>query len=81
MRDLSCFILGTLVRNYMFTALIVLAALFQSSENLQLQFEELRQKANAQRKSGNFLGLVQTVSQMERLLNEAPDPIENTAQA
>jgi sugar lactone lactonase YvrE len=66
----------------MVSAVIVFAALFQAPEkNVQQQFELLRQEANAQRKSGDLHGLLQTVLKVEKLLNEAPDAIEDAAQA
>jgi sugar lactone lactonase YvrE len=68
------------MRHYMFGAVIVFAALFQSPENVQQQFEQLRQQADAQRKSGDLHGRLQTALKIEKLLNEAPDAIEAAAQ-
>jgi len=63
------------MRSYVFSAVIVFAALFQSPESVQQQFEQLRQEADTQRKSGDLRGRLQTVLKMEKLLNEAPDAI------
>jgi sugar lactone lactonase YvrE len=69
------------MRSYVFSAVIVFAALFQSPESVQQQFEQLRQEADTQRKSGDLRGRLQTVLKMEKLLNEAPDAIEAAALA
>jgi len=69
------------MRHYTFCAVIVFTALFQSPENAQQQFEQLRQKADAQRESGDLHGRLQTVLKVEKLLNEAPDAIEAVAQS
>src|SRR5215472_12242252 len=69
------------MRSYLFNAVIVFAVLFQSPESVPQQFEQLRQEANAQRKSGDLHGRLQTVLKMEKLLNEAPDAIEAAALA
>src|SRR5215469_18139740 len=68
------------MRHYIFCTAIVFAALFQSPESVRQQFEQLRQKADAQRESGDLRGRLQTVLKVEKLLNEAPDAIEAVAQ-
>src|SRR5215469_4798044 len=69
------------MRSSMFGAVIVFAAVFQSPENAQQQFEQLRQEANTQHKTGDLHGRLQTVLKVEKLLNEAPDAIEAAAQS
>ena len=67
--------------SYIFNAVIVFAALFQSPGSVPQKFEQLRQEADKQRKSGDLHGRLQTVLKMENLLNEAPDAIEAAALA
>lgn len=67
------------MRGYMFNAVVVFAILFQSPESVPQQFDQLREEAATQRKSGDLHGRLQTVLKIEKLLNEAPDAIEAAA--
>lgn len=74
------------MRNWILCAAILFAALFQASgaaqqQNVQQQFEQLQQEANAERKSGDLHARLQTILTMEKLLNEAPDAVEAAAGA
>src|SRR5215469_10658754 len=69
------------MRSWIPAAAILIATLSQSSATAQERFEQLRQQANAARKSGDLQGRLQAMLKVERLLNDAPHAVEAAAQA